>query len=127
MSVKPNPLMTKIKADFLEKLKTQYNVAPEEASDKQVYQVLSSIIVEILKKKRQSFVNHTNSVGGKQIYYLSMEFLMGRSLKTSIYNLELADDISAMLKEYGITLDRIYDNEPDANKQCRGDCHRNVG
>ena len=114
MSVKPNPLMTKIKADFLEKLKTQYNVAPEEASDKQVYQVLSGIIVEILKKKRQSFVNHTNSVGGKQIYYLSMEFLMGRSLKTSIYNLELADDISAMLKEYGINLDKIYDNEPDA-------------
>ena len=115
MSVKStNPLMTKVKTDFLEKLKTQYNVAPEEASDKQVYQVLSSIIVEILKKKRQSFVNHTNSVGGKQIYYLSMEFLMGRSLKTSIYNLELADDITAMLKEYGITLDRIYDNEPDA-------------
>lgn len=115
MSVKStNPLMTKVKTDFLEKLKTQYNVAPEEASDKQVYQVLSSIIVEILKKKRQSFVNHTNSVGGKQIYYLSMEFLMGRSLKTSIYNLELADDITAMLKEYGITLDKIYDNEPDA-------------
>ncbi len=115
MSVKStNPLMTKVKTDFLEKLKTQYNVAPEEASDKQVYQVLSSIIVEILKKKRQSFINHTNSVGGKQIYYLSMEFLMGRSLKTSIYNLELADDISAMLKEYGITLDKIYDNEPDA-------------
>jgi len=114
MSVKTNPLMVKIKSDFLEKLKTQYNVAPEEASDKQVYQVLSSIIVEILKKKRQSFVNHTNSVGGKQIYYLSMEFLMGRSLKTSIYNLELADDITAMLKEYGINLEKIYDNEPDA-------------
>ena len=115
MSVKSiNPLMTKVKTDFLEKLKTHYNVAPEEASDKQVYQVLSSIIVEILKKKRQSFINHTNSVGGKQIYYLSMEFLMGRSLKTSIYNLELADDITAMLKEYGITLDKIYDNEPDA-------------
>ena len=106
--------MTKVKTDFLEKLKTHYNVAPEEASDKQVYQVLSSIIVEILKKKRQSFINHTNSVGGKQIYYLSMEFLMGRSLKTSIYNLELADDITDMLKEYGITLDKIYDNEPDA-------------
>lgn len=115
MSVKTtNPLMPQIKADFLEKLKTQYNVAPEEASDKQVYQVLSSIIVEILKKKRQSFVNHTNSVGGKQIYYISMEFLMGRSLKTSLYNLELADDVTAMLKEYNINLEKIYDNEPDA-------------
>ena len=109
-----NPLMEQIKTAFPEKLQTLYSVSPEEASDKQVYQVLSSIIVEILGKKRQSFVNHTHSVGGKQIYYLSMEFLMGRSLKTSIYNLELADGIRAMLKDYGINLDKIYDNEPDA-------------
>ncbi len=111
---KANPLMEQIKKDFPEKLQMLYNVSPEEASDKQVYQVLSSIIVSILEKKRQSFVNHTHSVGGKQIYYLSMEFLMGRSLKTSIYNLELADDIRSMLKEYDINLDKIYDNEPDA-------------
>ena len=111
---KENPLMEQIKKDFPEKLQMLYNVSPEEASDKQVYQVLSSIIVSILEKKRQSFVNHTHSVGGKQIYYLSMEFLMGRSLKTSIYNLELADDIRSMLKEYDINLDKIYDNEPDA-------------
>lgn len=114
MTKKVNPLMEQIKKAFPEKLQTLYSVSPEEASDKQVYQVLSSIIVDILGRKRQSFVNHTHSVGGKQIYYLSMEFLMGRSLKTNIYNLELADDIGAMLKEYGINLDRIYENEPDA-------------
>ncbi len=111
---KVNPLMEQIKAEFPEKLQALYSVSPEEASDKQVYHVLSSIIVSILGKKRQSFVNRTHSVGGKQIYYLSMEFLMGRSLKTSIYNLELADGIRAMLKEYDINLDKIYDNEPDA-------------
>lgn len=114
MTKKVNPLMEQIKKSFFEKLQLLYSVSPEEASDKQVYQVLSSIIVDILGRKRQSFVNHTHSVGGKQIYYLSMEFLMGRSLKTNIYNLELADDIGAMLKEYGINLDRIYENEPDA-------------
>ena len=70
--------------------------------------------MEILGAKRQSFINHTHSVGGKQIYYLSMEFLMGRSLKTSIYNLELADGIKSMLKQYDINLDKIYENEPDA-------------
>ncbi|MCD7891215.1 MAG: glycogen/starch/alpha-glucan family phosphorylase [Ruminococcus sp.] len=114
MTKKVNPLMEQIKKAFHEKLQSLYSVSPEEASDKQVYQVLSSIIVDILGRKRQSFVNHTHSVGGKQIYYLSIEFLMGRSLKTNIYNLELADDIGAMLKEYGINLDRIYENEPDA-------------
>ena len=111
---KMNPLMEQIRKAFPEKLQSLYSVSPEEASDKQVYQVLSSIIVEILGKKRQSFINHTHSVGGKQIYYLSMEFLMGRSLKTSLYNLELVDEVKEMLGDYGINLDKIYDNEPDA-------------
>ena len=111
---KVNPLIDKIKEEFPRKLQLLYSVSPEEASDKQVYHVLSSMIVEILGAKRQSFVNHTNSVGGKQIYYLSMEFLMGRSLKTSIYNLELADGIKNMLKQYDINLDKIYEMEPDA-------------
>ena len=111
---KINPLMERIKEEFPRKLQLLYSVSPEEASDKQVYHVLSSIIVEILGAKRQSFINHTHSVGGKQIYYLSMEFLMGRSLKTSIYNLELADDIKSMLKQYDINLDKIYEYEPDA-------------
>jgi len=111
---KTNPYMEQIKKAFPEKLQALYSVSPEEASDKQVYHVLSSIIVEILGRKRQSFVNHTNSVGGKQIYYLSMEFLMGRSLKTSLYNLSLVDDVKKMLKEYDINLDKIYDHEPDA-------------
>ena len=109
-----NPLMEKIRQDFPKKLQALYSVTPEEASDKQVYQVLSSIIVEILGTKRQSFINHTHSVGGKQIYYLSMEFLMGRSLKTSLYNLDIADEVRAMLKEYTINLDKVFDHEPDA-------------
>ncbi len=109
-----NQLMEKIKHDFPKKLQSLYSVTPEEASDKQVYQVLSSIIVEILGEKRQSFINHTHSVGGKQIYYLSMEFLMGRSLKTSLYNLEIADDVRAFLKKHTINLDKIFDHEPDA-------------
>ena len=106
--------MKSIREEFPRKLQLLYSVSPEEASDKQVYQVLSSIIVEILAAKRQSFINHTHSVGGKQVYYLSMEFLMGRSLKTSLYNLELADDVKTMLKEHDINLDKIYEHEPDA-------------
>ena len=111
---KTNPLMEEIKKEFPKKLQSLYSVTPEEASDKQVYQVLSSIIVDILGNKRQSFINHTHSVGGKQIYYLSMEFLMGRSLKTSLYNLEIADDVRSMLKEYTINLDKVFEHEPDA-------------
>ena len=114
MAKKTNPLIEQIKQEFPQKLQSLYSVTPEEASDKQVYQVLSSIIVEILGAKRQSFINHTHSVGGKQVYYLSMEFLMGRSLKTSLYNLEIADEVRALLKEHTINLDMVYEYEPDA-------------
>ena len=107
-------ILEQIKTDFPKKLQSLYSVTPEEASDKQVYQVLSYIIVDILNNKRQSFVNHTHSVGGKQIYYLSMEFLMGRSLKTNLYNLDIADDVRAMLKKHTINLDKVFDHEPDA-------------
>ncbi len=113
-STKKNPIIEKIKEEFPKKLQSLYSVTPEEASDKQVYQVLSSIVVDILGNKRQSFINHTHSVGGKQIYYLSMEFLMGRSLKTSLYNLEIADEVRSMLKEHTINLDKVFEHEPDA-------------
>ena len=39
---------------------------------------------------------------------------MGRSLKTSLYNLEIADDIKEMLSEFHINLDKVYECEPDA-------------
>ncbi|MCQ2435016.1 MAG: glycogen/starch/alpha-glucan phosphorylase [Oscillospiraceae bacterium] len=104
----------KVKQEFLSRLSSQFNVTPNEASDKQIYLTLSSVICDTMKAKRQKFINHVNSTGQKQIFYLSMEFLMGRSLKTSLYNLELADEVADMLKQYDINLDRIYDFEPDA-------------
>ena len=108
------PDMKKIKENFLNKLELQFNVEPSQASDKQIYQALSAIIVEELKKKRQKFINKVHSDGKKQVYYLSMEFLMGRSLKTSLYNLEIVKDVEKMLKEYDIRLHDIYEYEPDA-------------
>ena len=103
-----------LKQKFVDKLQLECSASPDEASDKQIYQVLSAMMVEKLKHKRQHFVNKTHSVGGKSVYYLSMEFLMGRSLKTTLYNLELADDVRDILKEYHINLDNIFECEPDA-------------
>ena len=112
MAIKPE--IAKIKEQFVEKLQHQYNVEPKEASDKQIYQVLSAIVSDFLKDKRQKYINKVHSDGKKQIYYLSMEFLMGRSLKTSLYNLEIVDEVEKMLKGYGVKLESIYDYEPDA-------------
>ncbi|MBR3024160.1 MAG: glycogen/starch/alpha-glucan phosphorylase, partial [Oscillospiraceae bacterium] len=111
--------MKKMTRDYirqeLEKvLKTDYNITPNDASDAQVYNALSTIVMHYLSEKRNSFNNKINSEGKKQVYYLSMEFLMGRSLKTSLYNLEIVEDVRSILKEYKINLDKIYENEPDA-------------
>ena len=94
-----NPQREELKQKFVDRLQLECSVSPDEASDKQIYQVLSALMVEKLKHKRQHFINKTNSVGGKNVYYLSMEFLMGRSLKTTLYNLELADDVRAILQD----------------------------
>lgn len=99
---------------FLKNLMDTANVTPSDASDKQIYNALSSVVVAYLKKKRRAFMNDAHSKGRKQVYYLSMEFLMGRSLKTSLYNLEIVGKVDEMLKEYDISLDKIYEYEPDA-------------
>ncbi len=106
--------LEKFKKSFVERLQNKFSVSPEEASDQQVYEVLSALVVEQLKAKRRRFINQVHSAGKKQVYYLSMEFLMGRSLKTSLYNLEMAEGITKMLKGFDINIDKIYECEPDA-------------
>ncbi len=106
--------LEKFTKSFVERLQNKFSVSPEEASDQQVYEVLSALVVEQLKSKRRRFINQVHSAGKKQVYYLSMEFLMGRSLKTSLYNLEMVEGITKMLKGFDINIDKIYECEPDA-------------
>ena len=102
-----------LKQKFVQVLHDDFQTTPEEASDQQVYEALTKIVVGILKAKRRHFTVKNRSEGKKKIYYLSMEFLMGRSLKTSIYNLEMVDETVAMLKDFGISINGIYEMEPD--------------
>ena len=62
-----NPQREELKQKFVDRLQLECSVSPDEASDKQIYQVLSALMVEKLKHKRQHFVNKTNSVGGKSV------------------------------------------------------------
>lgn len=98
-----------------ETLEYEFRVGPTEATSTQIYKALSKIVVECLKEKRHMFMTKCNSVGKKQVYYISMEFLMGRSLKTSLYNLGANEVVEKVLKdEYKIKPETIYDEEPDA-------------
>lgn len=103
-----------LKEELIRVLDTNFNVKPENASNKQVYEALASIIVNELTQKRHKYTTMVHSEGRKQVYYISMEFLMGRSLKTSLYNLGLVHAAEGALKDIGIKLSSLYDEEPDA-------------
>ena len=96
------------------KLEWDFGIKPVDASDNQFYKALSSVMVDILAEKRQKFYTHSMSNGKKQVYYLSMEFLMGRSLKNNLFNLDLTDTMAKALARFKVKLDRLYDFEPDA-------------
>ena len=55
-----------------------------------------------------------NAAGGKRVYYMCMEFLLGRSLKTNLNNLGLADAYKKALGDLGYDLNDLYECEPDA-------------
>lgn len=95
-------------------LEFDFRTDAQNATITQVYRALSSVVVNHLKAKRHDFMHDCNSKGRKQIYYLSMEFLMGRSLKTNLYNLGMQDVAEEALKDMGIKIDSVYDEEPDA-------------
>ncbi|WP_124097950.1 glycogen/starch/alpha-glucan phosphorylase [Ruminococcus sp. Marseille-P6503] len=103
-----------LKKQFVDILHNDFQTTPDDASDQQVYEALTKIVVGILKAKRRHFTVKTHSAGKKKVYYLSMEFLMGRSLKTSLYNLEMINETTQMLKDFGISINGIYECEPDA-------------
>ncbi|MCL2633455.1 MAG: glycogen/starch/alpha-glucan family phosphorylase [Oscillospiraceae bacterium] len=96
-------------------LEFDFRITPDEASAKQIYKALSKTVANYLKEKRREFLIKNNSAGIKQVYYISMEFLMGRSLKTNLFNLGLNEVAEKALKEvFNLKLNTLYEEEPDA-------------
>ena len=106
-----NTKMTKKEFDKLlaDKLFSEFATDLASATDEQIYRALALIVRGMLSAKRKSFMSRTYGANGKQVYYLCMEFLMGRSLKTSLFNMGLASVAEAVLKDHGIRLDNIYE------------------
>ena len=96
------------------KLSRYFGVTPKEASREQIYKAVVMSVRDILLEKRQQFHKVMKAKKGKRVYYLCMEFLLGRSLKNNIYNLGLAEEYSKALKYFDLTLDDLYEQEPDA-------------
>ncbi|MDO5601831.1 MAG: glycogen/starch/alpha-glucan family phosphorylase, partial [Oscillospiraceae bacterium] len=96
------------------KLYSEFSVDIDNATNTQIYRALALILRQIMSARRKSFISKTYGENGKQVYYLCMEFLMGRSLKNNLYNLGLEKIAEEALSEAGVKLSSIYDEEPDA-------------
>ena len=97
-----------------DKLTSEYGVDLSVASHQQIYRALAIICRQMMSENHQKFQSKAIGTGSKQVYYLCMEFLMGRSLKMSLFNLGLNDAAQKALAEADISLDSIYEEEPDA-------------
>ena len=84
------------------------------ATADQVYRALALVCRKLMSDKRKRFMAQTYGEGSKQVYYLCMEFLMGRSLKTSLFNLGLTQVADKVVESYGLNLTSLYELEPDA-------------
>ena len=96
------------------KLSRYFGVSPQEASKDQVYKAVVMVVRDILLEKRQQFHKKVKAKRAKKVYYLCMEFLMGRYLKNSLYNLGFTNIFDKAVSSYGLKLDDLYELEPDA-------------
>ena len=103
-----------LKAMLEGKLLHNFSVRPEEATDENFYNALACVLRDMMRGRRVDFMNKTREQESKQVYYLCMEFLMGRSLKNTLYNLNLTEEARNILAGYGVSLDALYELEPDA-------------
>ena len=103
-----------LRAMLVGKLLHNFSVQPEEATDENFYNALALVLRDMMRGRRVEYMAKTREQGSKQVYYLCMEFLMGRSLKNTLYNLNLTEEARRVLEEFGVKLETLYELEPDA-------------
>ena len=109
-----SPSKKEVKENIKMKLSRYFGSSPKEATREQVYKAVSMTVKDILTAKRGDFKSEVNEKGAKRVYYMSIEFLLGRSLKTNLCNLGLMEEYKAALAEYGVDLEDLFECEPDA-------------
>ena len=96
------------------KLSHNFGVTPDTASDELFYKASVTVLMDIMREKRTEFKKKANECEAKTVYYLSMEFLMGRSFKNTLYNLNLTEKMRKALASFKVDIDALYEHEPDA-------------
>lgn len=103
-----------LRKDIENYMKLLFRKPVEQATKQQLFQAVSYAIKDIVVDDWFETHKQYEEKDVKTVYYLSMEFLMGRALGNMIINLKQDKVVSEVLKEFGVDLDTIEDEEPDA-------------
>ena len=95
-------------------LKNFYRRTVEDASQQQIYTAVAYAVKDYIVDQWAATQKEFDRQDAKTVYYLSMEFLMGRALGNNIINLKANKEIRKALEELGLDLDTVEDQEPDA-------------
>ena len=106
--------VSQAKKAISDKLSHFFGVDTKTATDAQYYKAVALIVRDRLSQMNSDFRHEAKGQDSKEIYYLCMEFLMGRSLKNNLYNLDLTDTFKKALESFDVSLDKLYEKEPDA-------------
>jgi len=105
---------TQLKALLDDKAAKYFGIKIEDATDNQLYKIISLVVNDILTKNRVEFKAKRKEGKAKQVYYMSMEFLLGRSLRNHLFNLGIMDSVVGIVKSLKRDMDNIFAIEKDA-------------
>lgn len=95
-------------------LTSVFKIEPQDATDEQIYNASVRVVNEMLLEEQSKFSKNATKNGKKRVCYLCMEFLMGRSLKNTLFNMGLTASFEKAYKALGVKIENIYEQEPDA-------------
>ena len=95
-------------------VKTLYRRTMEEATEQQIFQAVCYAVKDAIIDSWMSTKKEIEKTDPKTVYYMSMEFLMGRALGNNLINLTYYDEVKEALEELGCDLNAIEDEERDA-------------
>ena len=100
-----------IRSAIADKLCAHFGVSPDIATDAQVFQASAIVIREIMSR---FLAVEDLRRANKEVHYMSMEFLMGRSLMKNAFNLGIGEELTGALEDLGFNASDIFESEPDA-------------
>ena len=103
-----------LKEAIIQKLRLNYGCTEKQATDGEMMKACAMVLRDIMAEHGVQTREKAAHEGQRKVHYLSMEFLMGRSLMKNAYNLELLDDLTAAIDELGFKAADIFEIEPDA-------------